>query len=440
MQNTVISRNTAHHYLPRLGQRILKTSFAVFICLMIYYLRGYYGGSMQTESVITAIICMQPYVRDTREYAINRLAGSLIGAVLGLLFLFLLLAAPDTVNHPVVLYSLMSLGVLFALYSAVLIKKPDTSGLAAIVFLCVVISFPDIEHPLQQAVLRIVDVFIGTTVAIGVNVFRLPRRKNRNLLFFIHAHDLAPDHYSQISSGSLFHLNYLYDDGARICLISEHAPAFFILQMNNIKVNTPLIVMDGAAIYDIGKSQYLYRETIPEEASATLIDFLDAHGLSYFIYTIHKNRTSIFHRGPFNEDETKILERMRRSHYRYYLEDDIYELSEIVYFKIVFNRELENPALHAEIDSIILRHNLRSVSRIQVSAPDAHGVYIYSANATVAHAKEKLLSIMQENGHRLSPCEIMLEHGFQSERDAIHLLNLVGRRYEPFILTPEKTA
>ena len=44
-----------------------------------------------------------------------------------------------------VVYALMALGTLASLYSAVLIRKPDTSGLAAIVFLCVVISFPDIE-------------------------------------------------------------------------------------------------------------------------------------------------------------------------------------------------------------------------------------------------------------------------------------------------------
>ena len=35
---------------PRVGQRIVKTSIAVFLCLVIYYLRGYEGGSMPTEA------------------------------------------------------------------------------------------------------------------------------------------------------------------------------------------------------------------------------------------------------------------------------------------------------------------------------------------------------------------------------------------------------
>ena len=72
---------------PHIGQRILKTGIAVFLCLLIYYLRGYSGQDMPTEAAITAIVCMQPYVRDTRTYAINRFAGTLIGAFWGLALL-----------------------------------------------------------------------------------------------------------------------------------------------------------------------------------------------------------------------------------------------------------------------------------------------------------------------------------------------------------------
>ena len=59
-------------YFPPLGQRIMKTSLAVFICLMFYWLRGYRGGEMPAEACITAIICMQPYVQDTAVYARDR--------------------------------------------------------------------------------------------------------------------------------------------------------------------------------------------------------------------------------------------------------------------------------------------------------------------------------------------------------------------------------
>ena len=72
--------------LPRLGQRIVKTSLSVFICLIIYYLMGLTGADMPSEAALTAIICMQPFVSDTEQYALNRVIGTLIGAVWGLLF------------------------------------------------------------------------------------------------------------------------------------------------------------------------------------------------------------------------------------------------------------------------------------------------------------------------------------------------------------------
>ena len=107
-------------YLPRIGQRILKTTIAVYLCLMVYSLMGYSGQDMPTEAAITAILCMQPYVRDAQGYAISRFAGTLLGAGCGLLFLLLLLVFPILGKYHLVLYALMALGMMLCLYSAVL--------------------------------------------------------------------------------------------------------------------------------------------------------------------------------------------------------------------------------------------------------------------------------------------------------------------------------
>ena len=60
------------------GQRIIKTSVAVTLCLFFYMLRGYSGEAMPAEAAITAIICLQAYMHDSRENALNRLLGTLI--------------------------------------------------------------------------------------------------------------------------------------------------------------------------------------------------------------------------------------------------------------------------------------------------------------------------------------------------------------------------
>ena len=141
-------------YLPRIGQRIVKTSIAVLITLLVYYLRGYRGADMPAEAAITAIICMQPYVHDTREYAVSRFIGTLIGAVWGLGFLLLMLVFPRMGEVLLLVYLRMAIGVMLTLYTCVLVRRPDTAGQAAIVFICVVIAFPAAGQGAQPCLLH----------------------------------------------------------------------------------------------------------------------------------------------------------------------------------------------------------------------------------------------------------------------------------------------
>ncbi len=416
--------------LPPLGQRIVKTAAAVFFCLLFYWLRGYRGQNMPTEAAITAIICMQPYVRDSRDYAISRFAGTLIGAVWGLLLLLLLLAFPALGTRLFSVYGLMALGVLASLYTAVLLRRPDASGQAAIVFLCVVISFPDIENPMGQLGDRILGVLLGTALAIGVNHFRLPRSRRRDLVLFVRTRDLAPDRFSQIPSAALYRLNYLYKDGAKICLISEHAPAFFSLQMNESSSGVPLIVMGGAAIFDLEENRYLHAETIRPTDSRRLMDHLERKGLSCFIYTVHGHKTRIFHQGELREEERVIYKRMKRSPYRDYLEDSGPEPEEIVCLKLI-GTPRETQLWLNRLQSFLFSRHLRGVIRPEAGAKGISSLYIYSGKVSLKLAENRVMELLRAKYGELQPVEVFLERPYETEHDAMHLLSRLERLYEP---------
>lgn len=420
-----------HLYFPPIGQRIIKTSIAVFLCLVFYRLRGYRGETMSAEAAITAIICMQPYVQDTKEYALNRLYGTLIGALWGFLFLLVVPLFPALGRNPFTLYPLMGVGILISLYSAVVIRKPDTSSLAAIVFICVVIAYPDIEEPLDQAFHRVLDVMVGMGIAIGVNIFRLPRVKQRNKVFFVRTKDLAPDQLSQIPSAVLFRLNYLFSDGAKICLMSEHAPAFFMSQMGAVNLNVPMIVMDGAGIYDAVENTYLSTVNIDPDSSRWLMKRLDALDIPYFIYTVHKNRNCIYHRGQMNASEAVVYRHLKRSPYRQYLDNDHFALEDIVYIKVVAADEKAAKTERA-LQPSLARRNLRTVIRPQAGLENGSSLYFYAANADMVHAEARVMRLLQKNEPELKAEEVFSENGYQSEHDAAHLLHTLGNLYEPF--------
>ncbi len=433
-KNPIAARERAlGRRLPPLGQRIVKTSTAVFLCLLFYWLRGYRGQDMPTEAAITAIICMQPYVRDSRDYALNRFTGTLIGAVWGLLFLLIFWIFPAMGERLFLVYGLMALGVLASLYSAVLLRKPDTSGLAAIVFLCIVIAFPDIERPLRQTLDRFLGVLLGTTIAIAVNVFRLPRSKRRDRVFFVRVRDLAPDRFSQIPSAALYRLNYLYQDGAKICLISEHAPAFFALQMQEAMLSVPLIVMGGAAIYDADENVYLYAETIRPRDSQRVRESLERMGLSYFVYTVHGHKTRIFHRGEMRQEEQVIFRRMKRSPYRDYLEDNAIDPEEIVYLKLIGTDEQVREWL-SRLQSAVHSHNLRAVIRREAGVENICGLYLYAEGMSIKRAENRMMELLRRENEKLRPVEVFSDQPYRSEHDAMHLLHRLERQYEPLRL------
>ena len=373
---------------PRVGQRMMKTAVAVFLCLIFYYLRGYRGEDMPTEAAVTAIICMQPYVRDSREYALNRLMGTLIGAGWGLTLLLLLLLFPALGQNLYGLYALMALGVL-----------------------------------------------VGTAAAVGVNVFRLPRGRNGKLIFFLRSADLLPDRFAQLSPAVLFRLNSLHQDGARICLISRHAPAFVTSQLTAATLNLPMIVMDGAALYDVNENRYLYAETIPTVDSSLLMERLEQSGLSYFLYTVHRNRTCIFHRGTLSGQEWDILNRLRRSPYRSYLDEEVYMQEEIVCVKLI-GRTAKIEKLKNRLYTFLLCRKLRASIQPQTGAPGISGLYIYSQRATVHRAETRLMDLLREREPGLEPVELFLPAGYRTEHDAMTLLHRLYNQYAPVRLFP----
>ena len=426
-----ISKGTAERPgLPRIGQRIVKTAVAVFLCLLYYYIRGYRGQNMPAEAAITVIICMQPYVRDTRNFAISRFEGTLIGTFWGLIFLVAVTLLPVTGQHLLLSYAVMAVGTLLSLYTAVLMRRSDASGLAAIVFICIVIAYPDIEEPLKSCGDRIFGVLLGTAVSIAVNVFRLPRWKNRNLVFFVRVKDLVPDRFSQVSPAVLFRLNALSADGARICLMSEHAPAFFTMQLNAARLELPMIVMDGAAIYDARSNTYICSENILSTDSVWLMKELDLHEISHFIYTIHKGKVFIFHQGSLSDAEKTVYDRMRRSPYRSYLEGAEYEPEEIVYIKIIGDMEMLS-SLRDTLIPGLREHGMRCAIKSQTEGNNIYGLYIYSDRAGQKRAENRLMDLLREKEPGLEPVEIFLKGGFRTEHDAIQLMNVLRNSFEP---------
>ncbi len=416
--------------LPHLGQRIIKTAVAVFLCLLIYWLRGYNGLVEQTT--VAAIICIQPYRTDSIETSINRIIGTFLGAGWALLFLFLMdfLIHHGIHLHIVPIYFIMAAGVAITLYTTVVLKKTETASLAAIVYICILATYPDVNDPFIYSVNRMIDTIIGILVAGAVNYVSLPMKKHDEYLFFIRLHDLVPSRYSHVSTNVLVILNRLYDDGARICLVSEWAPAFMLSQMGSVNVNVPVIVMDGAATYDIENRQFMNTVPIRFQDARFLCTMLVKMGRCYAALAVRDSSLMIYRGGNIHEAEKHEYEMMKRSPYRNYVDGQFTEEDKICFIRVIDTHEIIEE-LESRVHDLISENRFRILKRPQHRLKGYSGLYFYHPDATTENAKEALVRYESEKrGEPVIPVDIINKDKYTTENDAIDILNKTRHMYE----------
>jgi hypothetical protein len=393
-------------------------------------LLGYDGMSLQ--SAIAAIVCMQPYIDDTKKFALDRVIGTIIGAVWGIAFLFFFSLFPALPNHMLLVYALMALGVLVTIYSTVVFKLTDTAGLSAIVFMCIVISYPEVEAPVQMAGARILDTVIGIAVAILVNVVKLPRKKQENILFFVELQDLVPDRNARMSSRIMIALNHLYQDGAKICLVSKWAPAVVMSQTEMLQPPVPSIVMDGVALYDFEEKKYLDIIDMNKDDAAFLCHTLKEMHLGYNVYAVRDRTTLIYRQGALNEAEAKEYEIMKRSTLRNYV-DGFYTEEDRIAFIRTIDTEEKIDRLEEKLHNILPEGHYRMQRRIQPGFPGYSGLYLCAGEATVEHMKHRMMATyLPDSGLKRIDILSVGKH-YDIERDAMHLLHRVRALYEPVV-------
>lgn len=437
MKTAITRENLLIHkrFLPPLGQRILKTGAAAFVLLLARMLTGYPTDA--GSAIVTAIICMQPYSQDTWTNAVERVLGTFLGAVWALAFLLLMRQFPGLGTCQAGVYAIMAFFIILAIYSTVVMKISSTACLTAIVLISTIAAWPNVSEPVQQTVRSLIDTIMGTVAAIGINAFHLPRRKHPERLFFIRSMDLVPDRYRQIPSSVHITLDRLYQDGAKICIVSRWAPAFIISQMGLLHVNAPMIIMDGAALYDIGENKYMDVIPIPRENADRLRNILTGFGAGVNLYAVNEYTMTVCHDGPVNAEEKRERNEMKRSPYRHYA-DGLPREEDYIAFMRVIGPKAEIEALAYEVAGVLPTGMFRMAVRQDDKYPDASGLYFYDASATPEAMKQRVVKLMSgQAGMPLEPHELFPRTSrYLPEHDAMLLLGRLKNLYEPITLLP----
>ena len=158
------------------GLRIIKTFIAVSLAMLISSFRP--GEGLPFYSAIAAIICLKSDVEGSREIGINRVIGTILGGLCGLLYLLIVPANYLPRSVELILISLLASIIIWVMAMA---GKPKAVSIMAIVFLSITINHGNEGNlPFLFAFNRTFDTMVGVISAIVVNWTDFEIRENYN--------------------------------------------------------------------------------------------------------------------------------------------------------------------------------------------------------------------------------------------------------------------
>jgi len=320
--------------VPPIGMRIVKSAVAVLICYLISFLRKENGIVFYSQ--LAALWCIQTYRNDTKKNALQRMAGTAIGAAYGLVFLLLeRYIRPESIRRHFFDAAVISGMIVLVLYTTVLIKKKHASYFSCVVFLSIVVNHVADANPYLFVWNRFLDTVIGILIGVGVNVFSLPVDKRKDILFISGVDETLVDQEGRLSDYSRVELNRMLDDGVNFTLSTMRTPASLQRFAQDIRLKLPVIAMDGAVLYDINENTYLKVYVISKGMSLRVLKIIQGLGYACFVNCVIDDVLVICYEEEMGDVQEEILREMRKSPYRNYMKMGGIDFQGVVYFMMV---------------------------------------------------------------------------------------------------------
>ncbi len=384
---------TIKRYLPPIGLRIIKSAVAIALCYVISFIRG--NDGIVFYSMIAALWCMQVYVANTKKNAYQRIIGTIIGAVYGLVFLLIMrtLNLDDEVRQiaDAVVISLM---IILVLYTTVLINKKQASYFSCVVFLSIVVNHVGDANPYLFVWNRFLDTMIGIFVGVCVNLAGLPRGERKDVLFISGLDDtLLSGKNEELSDYSRIELNRMIDDGANFTVSTMRTPASLMEPLRDVRMKLPVIAMNGAVLYDIRENRYLKTYVISSSEANRVLSLVREKGLTCFSNVIVDDMLVIYYDELEDEVQKELLNKLRKSPYRNYVQRPRPESDYVVYFMMIYPDEVIED-FYEFLCANGIDKDLKIIKYASTDYPGYSYIKIYNKNASkenmVAYLKEML--------------------------------------------------
>lgn len=404
--------------LPPVGSRIIKSAVGVLLCWCVYLLRGRTG--IPFYSMLAALWCIQPYINKTMSMALQRTIGTFIGAAFGLITIVLEIYAFNIYDQPLG-FLIVALMIIPVIYTTVLIKRPNASYFSCVVFLSITVIHMTDENPFMFVLNRVLDTFIGIAVGMLVNSARLPRRRITDTLFTAELDDMLSPISEQLTPFSKVEINRMLSEGLNFTLVTMRTPASLMDIVSDVELKLPVVVMNGAALYDFRNNSYVKAYIISGDTCEKARNIINNAGMNVFTNALCDDSLVIYYDRLENEAEKAIFTSLKKSPYRNYINRKPQPEDRVIYLMMVDQSDrisaLYNQLVHSEVGQL-----LKMITYPSQDYPGYSYIKIYNRNAGKQHMTEILCreygiekcSTVAANGSRsMNSIARNLKHSFE---------------------------
>ncbi|MBQ0026966.1 MAG: HAD hydrolase family protein [Lachnospiraceae bacterium] len=415
---------------PGIGMRIIKSAIAVALCIVVNLLRG--ADGMVFYSMLAALWCVQMYRNNTLANALQRTTGTIVGAVYGLLYILIYPYVVTNESRIVIEILCVFVGIVLVIYTTVLIRKNQAAYFSCVVFLSIIVNHIGDANPYFFVWNRFLDTMIGIAIGVCVNNIRICINPDRETLFVSGVEGILVNMENKISAFSKVELNRMIDDGLRFTISTMRTPASLLEPLSDIHFKYPVIVMDGAAIYDINKSEYVKEYVISGEASMELIALIHEYGMHPYTNVIIDDTLLIYYDDMPDEVNNNLVSRLRTSPYRNYIKREFHGNENVVYLMILdTTKRIEN------FCSVLREKGYYDRFKILTTLSADYKGYSYIKIYNKNSSKDNMLAYLQDK----YKVQKILTFGtipdkydvIVGENDFNRMVRLLRKRYEPIV-------
>ena len=134
-------------------------------------------------------------------------------------------------------------------------------------------------------------------------------------------------------------LNKLNENNINFSVATARTPATVVPILSEVNINLPIIVMNGAAIYDLKSNKYITYNSIPKTTTYKILDVLKNNNISGFCYTIDDNHIFAYYDKISNICQANFMNSRLGSPFKTFINGPIPKDSNIIHFFLMDNKE-----------------------------------------------------------------------------------------------------